>query len=284
MLEPRRQRMFRSDGVRKSEVHHPASKSHPSNSTRSAIAPELEPFVSVFGGLHIVPKAAGECPACTAKVPESQRASARCRYGEDTAGAYARLRAGDVLFAEGQPSSTVSVIYAGRMKLATTSRDGKTLLVRIAGAGDLLGLSAAISQMPYEVTAQAIEDVLVRCYEQKAFLHFIQNNTEGSLYAAESLANEYRSAFSDARRLALSTSIPSRMANLLLEMMEAGDYSLQEQPVIDMPLTHEDLASMLGSSRETVTRTLNHLKRTGALAIAGRKVTILQRETLEAMV
>jgi CRP/FNR family transcriptional regulator len=74
------------------------------------------------------------------------------------------------------------------------------------------------------------------------------------------------------------------MANLLLEMMEDGDHALHPQPVIDMPLTHEDLASMLGSSRETVTRTLNHMKRSGTLAIAGRKVTILQRATLEAMV
>jgi len=157
------------------------------------------------------------------------------------------------------------------------------MLVRIARPGDLLGLSAVMSRTPYEVTAQAVDDSLLRCYEQKMFLHFIQNSPEGSLYAAECLAQEYRSAFCDVRRLALSNTIPGRMANLLLEMMEDGDHALHPQPVIDMLLTHEDLACMLGSSRETVTRTLNHMKRSGTLAIAGRKVTILKRATLEAM-
>jgi CRP/FNR family transcriptional regulator len=200
------------------------------------------------------------------------------------AGACVRLRAGSVLFSEGHAPANVAVLCAGRIKLTTSSRDGRTMLVRIARAGDLLGLSAVMSRTPYEVTAQAIEDTLLRCYEQKAFLHFIENNAEGSLYAAECLAEEYRSAFCDVRRLALSNSIPGRMANLLLEMMEDGGHALLPQPVIDMPLTHEDLASMLGSSRETVTRTLNQMKRSGTLAIAGRKVTILQRATLEAMI
>ena len=199
-------------------------------------------------------------------------------------GSCVRLRAGSVLFSEGQACANVAVLCAGRIKLTTASRDGRTMLVRIARVGDLLGLSAVMSRTPYEVTAQAVDDSLLRCYEQKMFLHFIQNSPEGSLYAAECLAQEYRSAFCDVRRLALSNTIPGRMANLLLEMMEDGDHALHPQPVIDMPLTHEDLASMLGSSRETVTRTLNHMMRSGTLAIAGRKVTILQRATLEAMV
>jgi CRP/FNR family transcriptional regulator len=210
-----------------------------------------------------------------------RNASFQAAAEDHGAGACVRLRAGSVLFSEGQAAANVAVLCAGRVKLTTSSRGGRTMLVRIARSGDLLGLSAVMSRTPYEVTAQALDDSLVRCYEQRMFLHFIQNCTEGSLYAAECLAEEYRSAFCDVRRLALSNSIPGRMANLLLEMMAEGDHA---QPVIDMPLTHEDLAAMLGSSRETVTRTLNHMKRSGTLAIAGRKVTILQRATLEAMV
>jgi CRP/FNR family transcriptional regulator len=213
-----------------------------------------------------------------------RHASFQAAAEDHGAGACVRLRVGSVLFSEGQASANVAVLCAGRVKLTTSSRDGRTMLVRIARPGDLLGLSAVMSRTPYEVTAQAVDDSLLRCYEQKMFLHFIQNSPEGSLYAAECLAQEYRSAFCDVRRLALSNTIPGRMANLLLEMMEDGDHALHPQPVIDMPLTHEDLACMLGSSRETVTRTLNHMKRSGTLAIAGRKVTILQRATLEAMV
>jgi CRP/FNR family transcriptional regulator len=199
-------------------------------------------------------------------------------------GVYVRLQAGSILFAEGREAAFVSVLYAGQIKLTSTSRDGKTLLMRIAKPNDLLGLSAALSHMPYEVTAQAMEDSLVRTYKKKAFLDFILKHAEGGLYAAESLANEYRSAFNDVRRLTLSVTISSRMANLLLEMMAAGGDTLHAQPVFDISLTHEDLAAMLGSSRESITRTLNHFKRTGLLSITGRRVTILQREMLEAMI
>jgi CRP/FNR family transcriptional regulator len=239
---------------------------------------------------HAIHATPGATPSATTAVSgagtrSSQRdASFQAAAEDHGAGACVRLRAGSVLFSEGQESTNVAVLCAGRVKLTTSSRDGRTMLVRIARSGDLLGLSAVMSRTPYEVTAQAIDDSLVLCYEQRMFLHFIQNNAEGSLYAAECLAEEYRSAFCDVRRLALSNSIPGRMANLLLEMMEDGGHAMHSQPVIDMPLTHEDLAAMLGSSRETVTRTLNHMKRSGTLAIAGRKVTILQRATLEAMV
>ena len=67
------------------------------------------------------------------------------------------LTMGNILFAEGQVSRSVSVVCAGEVKLSRSSKDGRTLLLKIARAGDLLGLSAALSKAPYEVTAQAIE-------------------------------------------------------------------------------------------------------------------------------
>jgi CRP/FNR family transcriptional regulator len=201
----------------------------------------------------------------------------------DGAGAYVGLRKGRLLFTEGQPSFCVFAIHSGMVKLTKTSREGKTLLVRLARPGDLLGFSAALSQQPYEVTATAMEDTMVRSYAKMVFLNIIHRTPEASTYAVASLSNDYRSALSGVCLLARSSSISGKVAYFLLEIALRTETIRTLRPEIHVPLTHEELASMLGTTRETVTRTLNKLKRNGILAIAGRKVTILNREALEAM-
>jgi len=193
------------------------------------------------------------------------------------------LPMGNILFAEGQASRSVSVVCVGQVKLTRSSKDGRTLLVKIARAGDVLGLSAALSQMPYEVTAQAIEHTQLATFEQQDFLNFIQHHAEGSMHAAVSLSNEYRSALSDASRLALSASIAGRVAHLLLELVVENETTRDAQPKIHMSLRHEDLASMLGSSRESITRVLNRLRRDGVISIKGTDMTILSKEALEVL-
>lgn len=199
----------------------------------------------------------------------------------DAMSTHVMLPMGSILFAEGQVSRSVSVICEGKVKLSKSSRDGKTLLVKIAKPGDVLGLSAAISRTPYEVTAQAIEHTQIKTFHQSDFLHFIQRHVEGSLHAAESLSNEYRSVLSDASRLALSSSISGRVAHLLLELASESETADNAQPEIHMSLKHEDLASMLGSSRESVTRVLSDFRRKGIIAVKGTRITILRKDALE---
>jgi CRP/FNR family cyclic AMP-dependent transcriptional regulator len=193
------------------------------------------------------------------------------------------LPTGNILFAEGEASRSVSVVCAGQVKLTKSSRDGRTLLVKIARPGDVLGLSAALSKMPYEVTAQAIEHTQLATFDQQEFLDFIRHHAEGSLHAAESLSSEYRTALSDASRLALSTSIAGRVAHLLLELVVENETAQDAQPKIHMSLRHEDLASMLGSSRESITRVLNGFRRNGVISIEGAAMTILSKEALEVL-
>jgi CRP/FNR family transcriptional regulator len=186
-----------------------------------------------------------------------------------------------ILFCEGQKACSVWVICEGRLKLTRSSRHGKTLLVRIARAGDALGLSAALSNMPYEVTAQAIEPVQLRTIDRNDFLDFIRRYGEGSMRAAESISREYRAVMSDAYRLALSTSIAGRVAHLLLEFARESKTLDQPQPEIHMALKHEELAFKLGSTRESVTRVLNELKRGGVLSVKGTRMVLLNKNALE---
>jgi CRP/FNR family transcriptional regulator, cyclic AMP receptor protein len=199
----------------------------------------------------------------------------------DAMSTHSVLPKGSILFAEGHVPSSVSVVCDGRVKLTRSSRDGKTLLVKIARSGDVLGLSAVLSKTAYEVTAQAIEHTRIATFAQEDFLDFIQHHAEGSLHAAESLSNEYRAALTDACRLALPSSIAGRVAHLLLELVVENETAQDAQPKIHMSLRHEDLASMLGSSRESITRVLNGFRREGVISIEGTKMTILSKEALE---
>ncbi len=98
------------------------------------------------------------------------------------------------------------------------------------------------------------------------------------MHATKMLNKEYRDAMNDAIRLALSSSISGRVARLFLEMTcEQND----PKPRFIMSMTHEDLATMLGTTRESVTRVLNELKRKEIIAIKGISMTILRKNALE---
>lgn len=192
--------------------------------------------------------------------------------------------AGSVLLVEGQTPRGVSIVCMGQVKLTKNSRDGKSFLVRVAKPGDVLGLSAALSMTPYEVSAQALEYTQIKTFRREDFLEFLKHHVEGNLNAANSLNREYRMALADASRLALSSSIAGRVAHLLLQLAFENGTADEPQPVIHMTLTHEELASMLGSSRESITRVLNELKHLGVLLIKGNKVTLLRKQALEALI
>lgn len=196
----------------------------------------------------------------------------------DVLGMHMTVPPGGTLFFEAQSARSVYILCTGHIKLTTSSKDGKTLLVRIAKPGDVLGLSAAISATPYEVTAQALDPVEVKSFQRQDFLHFIEHHIEGSMGAAKMLNKDYRDALSDAIRLALSGSISGRVARLFLEMAAGQD---EPKPSFTMAFTHENLATMLGTTRESVTRVLSELKRKEIIAIKGTSMTILRKDALE---
>lgn len=196
----------------------------------------------------------------------------------DALGMHMMVPSNATLFFESQPARSVYILCAGHVKLTTSSRDGKTLLVRIAKPGDVLGLSAAIAGTPYEITAQALDPVQVKSFQRQDFLRFIERYVEGSMHATKMLNREYRDALSDAVRLALSSSISARVARLFLEMTSGQD---DPKPRFTVSLTHGDLATMLGTTRESVTRVLSELKRKEIIAIKGSSMTILRKSALE---
>jgi len=124
---------------------------------------------------------------------------------------------GGRLFAEAERSRCVFFLSSGRIKLSVTSRDGKTVILRIAETSQVLGLSAALTGNTHEVTAEAMEPSVVKAIPTKDFLSFIEKYPEAAMEATRCVLREYQSVFNDVCRLALPNTVAGRLANLLLE-------------------------------------------------------------------
>ena len=190
--------------------------------------------------------------------------------------------AGSIIFYEDDPAISVTVICSGQVKLSCSSPEGRTLILKVAVSGDLLGLSSVISGAVYEVTAQALETCLVKTIPQERFLRFLEKHGQASLHAAKALSEEYRTAYFDARRLALSTSVQARVASVLLDWGRAASCGKNEMR-FTMSLTHEELANLTGTSRESITRCLGRLQDDHLIQIKGASILIPDPDKLEAV-
>ena len=175
---------------------------------------------------------------------------------------------GATLFVEGQPARGVFILCAGHVKLSTSSSDGRTLILRISEPGDLLGLAATISGRPYEVTADVIEPTQANFISHAEFLNFLREHGEAALRVAQELSETYQTAFAEMRTIGLSHSAREKLARFLLDW-SAHHPSDNGAIKFNLTLTHEEIAQMIGASRETVTRLFADFKRKKSLANQG---------------
>ena len=196
-------------------------------------------------------------------------------------GVEAKFTKGVTLFNEGTRSRAVHIICTGQVKLFCTSKEGKTLILKIAMPGDVLGLGAVIAGSTYEVTAETIRPAEIKSIGREQFIPFLEKHGEGSLHAAKALSDDYKAAFFDARRLALSGSAAGRLAGILLDWGRTAAVSGKLEMRFTMTLTHEELANMLGSSRETVTRMLARFRKEKLIEMRGSSIVILAPELMD---
>jgi len=187
---------------------------------------------------------------------------------------------GATLFVEGQPSRGVFILCTGHVKLSTSSADGKTLILRISEPGDLLGLPATISGRDYEVTADVIEPTQANFISRTDFLNFLREHGEAALRVAQELSETYQAAFAEMRTIGLSHSAREKLARFILDW-SAHHPSDNGAIKFNLTLTHEEIAQMIGASRETVTRLFADFKKNDLLQIKGSSVTLKNKLGLE---
>ncbi|MGA3089602.1 MAG: Crp/Fnr family transcriptional regulator [Terriglobales bacterium] len=189
-----------------------------------------------------------------------------------------------MLFIEGQQPRGVFVLCNGKAKLSTSSAEGKTVITKISEAGDVLGLSATISNRPYEVTAEMIEPGQANFITRDALLQFMREYGEVALRVAEQLSRNYYTAYEGIRTLGLSNSPSARFAKLLLGWSNAPSNSNGDPLQVKLTLTHEEIAEIIGTTRETVSRLFSQFKKKQLLQLKGATLIIRNKAALEKLV
>jgi CRP/FNR family cyclic AMP-dependent transcriptional regulator len=209
-----------------------------------------------------------------------------CDFSSDTLRAFNSMGhkqtypPGALLFAEGQNARGILVLCSGRVKLSTASREGKVLILKVASPGDVLGLSAVLSGVPYEATAETVTPCRVNFLTRDHLTSLLNRYGEAGVRAARAVSKEYQDACLEIQEILLAPSSAGKLAKLLLSWADCNGRKEGLGRVRSM-LTHEEMAQMIGASRETVTRVMSQLKRKQIIQLEGSTLVIRNRIGLE---
>jgi CRP/FNR family cyclic AMP-dependent transcriptional regulator len=191
----------------------------------------------------------------------------------------ARHPKGAVLFAEGQPSRGIFVLYSGRVKLFTSSADGKNFILRFADPGEMLGLAGTLSGQPYEAWAEAAQPTQTGFVEREYLIDIMRGHGELAVQVATQLGRSYCSTVAGVRVMRLR-SAGQKLATFLLDWFESNRPHYDESGLRLTP-THEEIAQVIGTSRETVTRLLSEFKKKGLIQWSDCNLVLMNRAALE---
>jgi CRP/FNR family transcriptional regulator, cyclic AMP receptor protein len=191
----------------------------------------------------------------------------------DSSAASRRLVRGDVLFAEGDDPDSLYVVLRGRIAIATKSFDGRESVLALMEAGDLFGELGLLDGLPRSAEARALEssEVLHVPYEP---IELILHERPQLLWGVvRMLANRLRT-MDEALADSVFLDVTGRTAKRLLELADGADEFI-------LPVTQEELAGMVGASRERVNKAIASFIRLGWIDQHDRRYRILQRDRIE---
>ena len=182
------------------------------------------------------------------------------------------FRRGTYLFHQGDPSGEILCLVAGRLEVSSTAPSGHRKLHAVVSDPQLLGELGVLGESPRTATVLALEDSTVWVASAERFLDFLGVTFEATRELLRVLSGQIQSHEAFAEDL-LHLDLKGRVAKRLLQL--SGDGGLVPQ------MTHGDLASLCGGSRENVTRTLSELERRGLVERVGRRYRIKDVSALE---
>ena len=190
---------------------------------------------------------------------------------------------GAVLFAEGQAPRGVFIVRRGRVKLSICSSDGRTLILRIADPGCVLGVAAVVSGRHYEATAETQEPSDISFLRHTDLLRLMRLHGEFALWVTQHISEDYASTCREIRDLILSDSASEKLARLLVGWLDQNS-AARNPSQMKLALTHEEIGQMIGSSRETVSRLFAGFKKQRLIQQTGSTLVINNRDALASLI
>jgi CRP-like cAMP-binding protein/ActR/RegA family two-component response regulator len=186
----------------------------------------------------------------------------------------------DYVYKEGEYPKQVFFLNKGKVKTFKSNHDGKELIMSLYKEGDFLGFLPMLQSTTYPETAVALEDCFISIIPQKDFFELLHNNVSVASSFLQSLAKELTAKEEQLIDLAYN-SVRKRVADALMRLQNR--YKEEGQDIFTISILRDDLASMVGTAKETVIRTLSDFKDEGLVEIKGSKITIIEEKKLEKM-
>ena len=186
---------------------------------------------------------------------------------------------GDFIFSAGEPGNLVFLLLKGRVKIYQSSTVGKEAILWFCFAGELFGIAEAANGGERVVSAQACDACEALCIRQEEFNAFLGSHPQTSLVIVQVLACRLRVLGEVVINL-ISDDVRTRILKMVLQLGARCGIPSAHGLSLDIELTHQEIADMIGTSRQTVTTTLGQLERDGLLAVYRHKIHITSSELL----
>jgi CRP/FNR family cyclic AMP-dependent transcriptional regulator len=190
-----------------------------------------------------------------------------------------KLSRGEHLFLEGDDGDALYVVIDGKMKLTRAAADGRENLLSVIGPGEMFGELSLFDPRPRTSSASAVTDALLAALKHEALMPLLQERPDVSFQMLRGLAQRLRRA-NDVTADLVFTDVPGRVAKNLLDLADRFGNQETDGLHVHHDLTQEELAQLVGASRETVNKALADFAARGWLQISARSVLILDAERL----
>ena len=190
-----------------------------------------------------------------------------------------RVPRGSVIFSEGEAGDRMYVVLDGKVKLGQTSTDGRESLLAVLGPGEVFGELSLFDPGPRTATATAVTDVVVIGLGHENLRPWLAGRPEVAESLLQALAQRLRRTNEALADLVFSD-VPGRVAKQLLDLADKFGQPSPEGVVVHHDLTQEELAQLVGASRETVNKALADFAQRGWIEVDQREVTLLDMERL----
>jgi CRP/FNR family cyclic AMP-dependent transcriptional regulator len=189
-----------------------------------------------------------------------------------------RFRAGEMILYQGEPGFACHILMRGRVRVFVVGEDGRELAMHILGPGEIIGEMALFDDLPRSANVEALEESQTLELHRDALLRCLRRSPALALSLLRSMSTRLRHATGDAEGLA-SLTVAERLVQRLQRLAEWSGMSVAGGVRIVPPMTQQELAALVGTSRESVNRALVRLRQQGKVRLDNGWIVLLNGES-----